>query len=112
MTPIFGVSLGLMRGDLRLLRKALLAEFGGLLFGVTSMGRILLGEAHFGAAGEADEKRSREVEQAVRTSIESTPDRFAAAVDAVRTLGEPINLSPWARAELQVTAEHYASLGD
>lgn len=34
MTPIFGAALGLMRGDLRLLRKALLAEFGGALFGV------------------------------------------------------------------------------
>jgi uncharacterized hydrophobic protein (TIGR00271 family) len=34
MTPIFGVSLGLTRGDLRLLRTALMAEFGGALFGV------------------------------------------------------------------------------
>jgi uncharacterized membrane protein len=34
MIPIFGVSLGLMRGDLRLLRKALVAEFGGAVFGV------------------------------------------------------------------------------
>jgi uncharacterized hydrophobic protein (TIGR00271 family) len=34
MTPIMGVSLGLMRGDLRLLRTALVAEFGGALVGV------------------------------------------------------------------------------
>jgi uncharacterized hydrophobic protein (TIGR00271 family) len=34
MTPIFGVSLGLMRGDLKLLRAALVAEFGGALLGV------------------------------------------------------------------------------
>jgi uncharacterized hydrophobic protein (TIGR00271 family) len=34
MTPIIGASLGLMRGDLRLLRTALLAEFGGALVGV------------------------------------------------------------------------------
>ena len=34
MTPIFGVSLGLMRGDLRLLRRGLTAEFGGAAFGV------------------------------------------------------------------------------
>jgi uncharacterized hydrophobic protein (TIGR00271 family) len=34
MTPIMGVSLGLMRGDLRLLRTALVAEFGGAVFGV------------------------------------------------------------------------------
>ena len=33
MTPIFGISLGLMRGDLRLLRTAFLAEFGGAAFG-------------------------------------------------------------------------------
>ncbi|MFN8643197.1 MAG: DUF389 domain-containing protein [Candidatus Binatia bacterium] len=34
MTPIFGIALGLMRGDLRLLRKALLAEVGGAALGV------------------------------------------------------------------------------
>jgi uncharacterized hydrophobic protein (TIGR00271 family) len=34
MTPIFGVALGLARGDLGLLRKALSAEFGGALVGV------------------------------------------------------------------------------
>lgn len=34
MTPIFGISLGLLRGDSRLLRKALLAEFGGAALGV------------------------------------------------------------------------------
>lgn len=34
MTPIFGVALGLARSDLRLLRKALIAEFGGALVGV------------------------------------------------------------------------------
>ena len=34
MTPIFGVALGLTRGDLRLLRIALIAEFGGALVGI------------------------------------------------------------------------------
>ena len=34
MTPIFGVALGLARADLRLLRTALVAEFGGALVGV------------------------------------------------------------------------------
>jgi uncharacterized hydrophobic protein (TIGR00271 family) len=34
MTPIIGISLGLMRGDLRLLRTALIAEFGGALLAV------------------------------------------------------------------------------
>ena len=48
MTPIFGVSLGLMRGDSRLLRKALAAEFGGALFGVLLC--VLLGLMPF--AGE------------------------------------------------------------
>ncbi len=34
MTPIFGVSLGLLRGDMPLLRSALLAEFGGAALGI------------------------------------------------------------------------------
>jgi uncharacterized hydrophobic protein (TIGR00271 family) len=34
MTPIFGLALGLARGDLKLLRTALIAEFGGALVGV------------------------------------------------------------------------------
>lgn len=34
MTPIFGIALGLTRGDLGLLRTALLAEFGGAALGV------------------------------------------------------------------------------
>lgn len=34
MTPIIGLSLGLMRGDIGLLRMAAKAEFGGALFGV------------------------------------------------------------------------------
>jgi uncharacterized hydrophobic protein (TIGR00271 family) len=34
MTPIFGISLGLSRGDLPLLRQALVAEFGGATLGV------------------------------------------------------------------------------
>lgn len=34
MMPIFGVALGLARGDFRLLRNALLAEFGGATLGI------------------------------------------------------------------------------
>ena len=110
---------------------------------MTAKGRILLGEAHLGSADPAEEARRAEVEAAVRTSIEARPDRFAAAVDAVRaeqgwrvraeivgprvvapaevkeieaqstrTLGEPVALSVWARAELQVTGDGYAPLGD
>ena len=34
MTPIFGISLGLVRGDMVLIRKAFVAEFGGVLIAV------------------------------------------------------------------------------
>ncbi len=34
MTPIFGISLGLVRGDMTLLRKAFVAEFGGIIIGI------------------------------------------------------------------------------
>jgi uncharacterized hydrophobic protein (TIGR00271 family) len=34
MTPIFGISLGLIRGNMTLLRKALVAEFGGVIIGI------------------------------------------------------------------------------
>ena len=34
MTPIFGISLGLVRGDMALLRKAFVAEFGGVLIAI------------------------------------------------------------------------------
>ena len=34
MTPIFGISLGLIRGDMTLLRKASVAEFGGVIIGI------------------------------------------------------------------------------
>lgn len=50
---------------------------------VTSKGRILLGSAHFGE-GDADERaRAAAVEQTVRAALQSVPDRFATAVDAV-----------------------------
>lgn len=45
MTPIFGVALGLTRGDLKLLRIALIAEFGGALVGVALC--FLLGSLPF-----------------------------------------------------------------
>jgi uncharacterized hydrophobic protein (TIGR00271 family) len=54
---------------------------------VTSKGRILLGEAHFGAAAGAEEERRAAVERAVRANIEAVPDMFTAAVDAVRRDG-------------------------
>ena len=45
MTPIIGMSLGLLRGDVGLLYRAVLAEFGGALFGVMlcfALGRLPL----------------------------------------------------------------------
>jgi len=54
---------------------------------VTSKGRILLGEAHFGTGDAADEDRRRAVEAAVRGNIEAVPNLFVAALDAVRRDG-------------------------
>jgi len=36
MTPIFGISLGLVRGDMTLLRKSFVAESGGVIIGIGS----------------------------------------------------------------------------
>ncbi|MFN8643198.1 MAG: hypothetical protein U0802_16635 [Candidatus Binatia bacterium] len=108
---------------------------------VTSKGRILLGDAHFGAV--ADDPRRAEVERSVRANLEALPNTFAPAVDAARregrwvvraevvgarvpppadvravetrsaaALGEPVQLTVWARTELQVTDERYAPVGD
>jgi uncharacterized hydrophobic protein (TIGR00271 family) len=110
---------------------------------MTAKGRILLGSAHFGGADEAAVARRAVVEQAVRDAVQATPDRFAAAVDAVAQdgrwrvraeilgpkvptpaeiraveervsaqVGAPVQLSAWARAEVQVNAERYAPLAD
>ncbi len=45
MTPIFGISLGLVRGDMALLRKAFIAEFGGVLIAIG--GAAILGMLPF-----------------------------------------------------------------
>lgn len=110
---------------------------------VTAKGRILLGSAHFGGTDEAGLARRDAIEQAVREAVQATPDRFAAAVDAVEKdgrwrvraevvgptlptpaeirmveervsakVGLPVELSVWARAEVQVNAQRYAPLGD
>src|SRR5262249_17981002 len=51
---------------------------------VTSKGRILLGEAHFGESS-ADEVRQREtVEDAVRDRLQALPNIFVTAIDAIR----------------------------
>jgi uncharacterized hydrophobic protein (TIGR00271 family) len=50
---------------------------------ITSKGRVLFGEAHFGAASAAEVEQQRRVEDAVRTSLESLPNTFVTAIDAV-----------------------------
>src|SRR5262249_22514999 len=62
---------------------------------VTSKGRILFGEAHFGATSEDEAQRRRRVEEAVRTNLQGLPSTFVTAIDAIH--GE----SGWAvRAEV------------
>jgi uncharacterized hydrophobic protein (TIGR00271 family) len=54
---------------------------------VTSKGRVLFGEAHFGAASAGEAQRQRAVEEAAKTSLQSLPDTFVTAIDAVRRDG-------------------------
>jgi uncharacterized hydrophobic protein (TIGR00271 family) len=51
---------------------------------ITSKGRILFGDAHFGAASEEEARQRATVEQSARTELESLPDTFVTALDAVR----------------------------
>jgi uncharacterized hydrophobic protein (TIGR00271 family) len=51
---------------------------------ITSKGRILFGEAHFGAASADETQRQRAVEDTVRANLQSLPNTFVTAVDAVR----------------------------
>jgi hypothetical protein len=50
---------------------------------ITSKGRVLFGEAHFGAVSVADAQRQRTVEETVRTNLQSVPNTFVIAIDAV-----------------------------
>src|SRR5262249_47276819 len=62
---------------------------------VTSKGRILFGEAHFGATSEDEARRRRTAEETVRTDLQGLPSTFVTAIDAIH--GE----SGWAvRAEV------------
>ena len=45
MTPIFGMAIGIARGDLRLFREASIAEFGGVVLAI--LGAFLLGVLPF-----------------------------------------------------------------
>lgn len=51
---------------------------------LTSTGRILFGEAHFGARSPADAEQQRTVEETVRAGLTALPNTFVTAVDAVR----------------------------
>ena len=51
---------------------------------ISSKGRILLGDAHFGAASDADGAQGRDVEKTVSAAIEAVPDMFVATIDAAR----------------------------
>ena len=51
---------------------------------ITSKGRVLFGEAHFGAMSADAAQRQRTVEETVRTNLQSVPNTFVTAIDAVR----------------------------
>ncbi len=51
---------------------------------ITSKGRVLFGEAHFGASSEDVSQRQRTVEEAVRANLQSLPNTFVTAIDAAR----------------------------
>jgi len=50
---------------------------------ITSKGRVLFGEAHFGAASGDEAQRQRAVEEAVRANLQNLPNTFVTAIDAV-----------------------------
>jgi hypothetical protein len=52
---------------------------------ITSKGRVLFGEAHFGGGSADDARRQHLVEETVRATLQSTPNTFVTAVDAVRS---------------------------
>jgi len=51
---------------------------------ITSKGRVLFGEAHFGAASADEAQRQRKLEETVLANLESLPNTFVTAIDAVR----------------------------
>jgi len=109
----------------------------------TPKGRVLLGEAHFGAASPEETQRQHTVEDTVRRELESVPNTFVTAVDAVhqgsawsvraevadprilapddvrnvqarsaKAIGEPVDLTVRARADILVTANGYQAVGN
>jgi uncharacterized hydrophobic protein (TIGR00271 family) len=51
---------------------------------ITSKGRVLFGEAHFGTWSADDAQQQRTVEEAVRANLQTMPNTFVTAIDAVR----------------------------
>ena len=51
---------------------------------ITSKGRVLFGEAHFGAVSADEAQRQRTVEETVRAKLRSLPNTFVTAIDAIR----------------------------
>ena len=50
---------------------------------ITSKGRVLFGEAHFGASSADEARRQRTVEETVLAQLQSLPNTFVTAVDAI-----------------------------
>jgi hypothetical protein len=50
---------------------------------ITSKGRVLFGEAHFGVPSEEQAQRQRTVEETVRANLQGLPNTFVTAIDAV-----------------------------
>jgi hypothetical protein len=52
---------------------------------ISSKGRVLFGEAHFGTSSGEEKQGQLKVEQAVRANLQSLPNTFVTAIDAVRS---------------------------
>jgi len=110
---------------------------------ITSKGRVLLGEAHFATASPEEAQRQQTVEETVRRELQSVPNTFVTAVDAVhqgsgwlvraevvdprilapddvrnvearsaKAIGESVDLTVRARADVLVTGNRYQAVGD
>jgi hypothetical protein len=109
---------------------------------LTSKGRVLLGEAHFGSSGE-EPPEQRTVEETTRASLQALPNTFVTAIDAARAesgwtvradvsapkvpapsevrgiedriakvVGGPVSLTVRARTDVLVTGTRYEAVGD
>jgi hypothetical protein len=83
MTPIFGISLALSRGDLTLLRPALLAEFGGVALIIAFA--FLIGDAHFAALSAEQKSQQATLQDAGRTLLLRLRNTSVESIDAAPT---------------------------